>query len=96
MAAMNAATNMNIFKMTITSLFKSLRNVCLSSRMCCHPGNMIGNVSMANDGNKSKMAANIATTNTKYVNFTIMYSVYLIPSDIPMVLTHCQFDSKNS
>ncbi len=53
--------------------------------MFFHPGNMNGYVSMANDVHKSKMDANIATTNMECVTCTIQFSVYFVLSDIPMV-----------
>ena len=58
----------------------------LSTQMFCHPGNMSGYVSMANDVHKSKMDANIATTNMECVKCTIPSSLYFVLSDIPIMV----------
>ncbi len=57
----------------------------LSTHVFCDPENMSGYVSMANDVHKSKMDANIATTNMECVKCTIPSSLYFVLSDIPMV-----------
>ena len=63
-AAKVATTNMKITKITITSSFNSLRNVFLVYAHVLSPREYEWIcVSMANDVYKSKMAANIATTN---------------------------------
>ena len=46
---------------------------------------MSGYVSMANDVHKSKMAANIANSNLKFVELTIPSSFYFVLSEIPMI-----------
>ena len=61
-----ATKDMENTEMAIISLFNSHRNVvllCVLACMFCPPNNKRGDISMANDVCKSKMDADIATTN---------------------------------
>ncbi len=69
-----ATNDMENTEMAIISLFNSHRNVvllCVLACMLCPPNNKRGDISMANDVYKSKMAAKVATTNKKIIKITI-------------------------
>ena len=65
-------------EMALTSLFNSHRNLllCVLTCMFCPQNNKRGDISMANDVYKSKMAVNVATTNMNIIKLPLPH--YLI------------------
>ena len=61
--------------------------LCVLASMFCPPNNKRGDISMANDVCKSKMAAKVATTNMKIIKITIT-SFYNSLRNVLLVYTH--------